>query len=76
MNSPPGGTCHFSVFLGSLRNRLAVNPCTARRHKPATHFLGFVMNCLVVMNTYQATRVELTRFLCSVCFGVILFGEK
>jgi len=21
-------------FLGSMRNRLAVNPCTARRHKP------------------------------------------
>jgi len=21
-------------FLGSMRNRLMVNPCTARRHKP------------------------------------------
>jgi len=52
---PPGGTCQFSMFLGSLRNRLAVNPCIAKRHEPATQFLGFVMNCLAVMNTCQAT---------------------
>ena len=49
-------------FLGSMRNRLAVNLCTARRYKPVIQFLGSKIHCLAVMHTRQATRVELAQF--------------
>jgi len=49
-------------FLGSLMNRLAVNPCTARRCKPVIQFLGSTIHCLAVMHTRQATRMELAQF--------------
>jgi len=48
------------VFLGSLMNRLAVKPCTARRCKFCNIFLGSLMNCLAVMNFRQA--ILLARF--------------
>ena len=37
---------------------------------------GFLMNCLAVMNTHQATRVNLTLFLVFWGLGLILFGKK
>ena len=53
-----------------------MKPCTARRNKSATQFLGFLMNCLAMMNTRQATRVELTQLLCFSYSGRILIVEK
>ena len=47
---------NWVYFLGSVRNYLAVKPCIARRHKPVTQFWVFLMNCLAVMSTRQATR--------------------
>jgi len=48
----------------------------ARRHMAATQILGFWLNCLAMMNTRQATRVDLTRCWSFGVFGVILIGEK
>ena len=37
-----------------------MKPCTARRRKPVTVFLGVLLNCLAVINSRQAMRaVEL-----------------
>ncbi|QCD82984.1 hypothetical protein DEO72_LG2g3326 [Vigna unguiculata] len=40
------------------------------------NFLGFLMNCLAVMNNRQATRVKLDSNWMFSRSGVILFGEK
>jgi len=63
-------------FWVTTRDCLAVTPYTAKRRKLITISGFFLMNCLAVMNTRQATRVEWARFWCSVCSRVILIGRK
>jgi len=75
-NSPPGDACQFSVLWVPLRNRLAVKSCIARRHTPANQISRFLMNCLSVMNTWQATRTNLGSILIFCLFWMIFVRGK
>jgi len=59
---PSGDTCCSSCFPGSFKEPPGDEHRAARRHKQSNLVSGFLMNCLVVMNTRQATRMNLARF--------------
>jgi len=66
----------FSAFWVPLRNCLAVSVVPPGDISISTQFLGFLMNCLAVMNTYQATWIIFCSILMFSCSRKILTRGK
>jgi len=57
MNCSKATNMFLCDFLGSWEEPPNGKECAAMRHISDQPVLGFGMNCLAVMNTYQGTRV-------------------
>ena len=76
MHSRQAAHIFLPIFGFLKRNHLAVNSQPLGDACLKTQFSGFWLSCPAVMNTRQATRAMLARFLCFLGSGKVLIGGK